>query len=76
VKYKVGLFSRKGKLKKEFDEQLIHLIKETKDDWNYAKQLEELTEDYNLDVIAQSRIAESLHFYLFKEARIRKIIIR
>ncbi|MFC5557775.1 YaaL family protein [Ureibacillus thermophilus] len=76
MKYKVGLFSRKGKLKKEFDEQLIRLIKETKDDWNYAKQLEELTEDYNLDVIAQSRIAESLHFYLFKEARIRKIIIR
>jgi len=76
VKYKVGLFSRKGKLKKEFDEQLIRLIKETKDDWNYAKQLEELTEDYNLDVIAQSKIAESLHFYLFKEARIRKIMIR
>lgn len=76
MKYKVSLFRRKGKLKKEFDEQLIRLMKETKDDWNHAKQIEELTEDYDLDVIARSKIAESLHFYLFKEARIRKIIIR
>lgn len=76
MKYKVGLFSRKGKLKKEFDEQLARLMQETKDDWNNAKLLEELTEDYNLDVIAQSKIAESIHFYLFKEARIRKIMLR
>lgn len=51
-------------------------MQETKDDWNNAKLLEELTEDYNLDVIAQSKIAESIHFYLFKEARIRKIMLR
>lgn len=69
----MGLLSRKGKLKKEFDEKLIGLMKETKDDWNSAKVLEGLTEDYNLDVLAQTKIAESLHFYLFKEARIRKI---
>lgn len=75
MKFKVGLFSRKGKLKKEFDEKLIQLMKETKDDWNNAKILEELTEDYNLDVIAQTKLAESLHFYLFKEARIRKIMM-
>ncbi|NLY79866.1 MAG: YaaL family protein [Lysinibacillus sp.] len=75
MKFKVGLFSRKGKLKKEFDDMLILLMKETKDDWNNAKILEELTEDYNLDVITQTKIAESLHFYLFKEARIRKIMM-
>lgn len=69
----MGLLSRKGKLKKEFDEKLIGLMKETKDDWNSAKVLEGLTEDYNLDVLTQTKIAESLHFYLFKEARIRKI---
>lgn len=51
-------------------------MQETKEDWNNAKLLEELTEDYNLDVIAQSKIAESIHFYLFKEARIRKIMLR
>ncbi|MCP1143217.1 YaaL family protein [Lysinibacillus endophyticus] len=69
-------FRRKGKLKKEFDEKLVHLIKETKDDWNHAKVIEGLIDDYDLDVIARRQIAESIHFYLFKEARIRKILIK
>lgn len=54
----------------------MELLKETKEDFNNAKVLEELVNDYDLDVITQSKIAESLHFYLFREARIRKIIIR
>ena len=69
-------FSRKGKLKKEFDDKLVCLIKETKDDYHNAKVLEELMDDYNLDVIAQRKMAESVHFYLFKEARIRRVIIK
>ncbi|WP_413368364.1 YaaL family protein [Lysinibacillus sp. 3P01SB] len=69
-------FSRKGKLKREFDEKLVQLIKETKDDFHHAKALEELIDDYNLDVIAQRKAAESIHFYLFKEARIRRVIIK
>lgn len=70
------MFSRKGKLKREFDEKLVHLIKETKEDWNQAKVLEGLLDDYDLDVIAERKKTESIHFYLFKEARIRKILIR
>ena len=70
------LFSRKGKLKKEFDENLVQLIKVTKDDLNHAKVMEELSDDYNLEVIAERKIAESIHFYLFKEARIRRVIIK
>ena len=67
-------FSRKGQLKKEFDDKLVRLIKETKDDYHNAKVMEELMDDYNLDVIAQRKMAESVHFYLFKEARIRRVI--
>lgn len=70
------IFSRKGKLKREFDERLVNLIKETKDDWSSAKVIEDLVDDYDLEVIAQRKIAESVHFYLFKEARIRKILIK
>ncbi|RHW31443.1 DUF2508 family protein [Lysinibacillus yapensis] len=70
------IFSRKRKLKKEFDDKLVNLLKETKDDWNNAKIIEDLVDDYDLDVIAQRKIAESIHFYLFKEARIRKILIK
>ena len=69
-------FSRKGQLKKEFDDKLVRLIKETKDNYHNAKVMEELMDDYNLDVIAQRKMAESVHFYLFKEARIRRIIIK
>lgn len=70
------IFSRKGKLKREFDERLVDLIKETKDDWSSAKVIEDLVDDYDLEVIAHRKIAESVHFYLFKEARIRKILIK
>ena len=69
-------FSRKGQLKKEFDDKLVRLIKETKDDYHNAKVMEELMDDYNLDVIAQRKMAESVHFYIFKEARIRRVIIK
>ena len=69
-------FSRKGQLKKEFDDKLVRLIKETKDYYHNAKVMEELMDDYNLDVIAQRKMAESVHFYLFKEARIRRVIIK
>ena len=69
-------FSRKGQLKKEFDDKLVRLIKETKDQYHTAKVMEELMDDYNLDVIAQRKMAESVHFYLFKEARIRRVIIK
>ena len=70
------LFSRKGKLKKEFDDKLVQLVKETKDDLQNAKVFEELIDDYNLDVLAQKKVAESIHFYLFKEARIRHVLIK
>ncbi|MEO4055656.1 YaaL family protein [Solibacillus sp. CAU 1738] len=69
-------FSRKGKLKKEFDEKLVDLIKETKDDWHNAKVFEDLSDDFSLDIVAQRKVTESVHFYLFKEARIRQVIIK
>ncbi|MGN7479574.1 YaaL family protein [Solibacillus silvestris] len=70
------LFSRKGKLKKEFDEKLVSSIKETKETLQNAKVIEELTDDYNLEVIAERKRAESIHFYLYKEARVRRVLIK
>ncbi|WP_016992633.1 DUF2508 family protein [Lysinibacillus sp. YS11] len=54
----------------------MNLIKETKEDLQQAKIIEELMDDYDLGVIAQRKTAESIHFYLFKEARIRKVLIK
>lgn len=70
------MFFRKGKLKKEFDEKLIQLIRETNEDWKNAQVIEDFLDDYDLSVIAQRKIAESKHFFLFKEAKIRKILLK
>ena len=70
------LFSKRGKLKKEFDEQLIRQFIETKQSWKKAQSLEELSDDYDLFVITERKIMESKHLFLLKEARSRKVKIR
>ncbi|AMX00651.1 YaaL family protein [Rummeliibacillus sp. G93] len=67
---------KKFKLRKEYDEKLVSLIRQTKEEWQHAQSMENLMADYSLDIIAQRKIAESKHFYLFKEARIRKVLIK
>ena len=69
-------FRSKGKLKKEFDDKLVYLLKETKEELQQAKIIEELLDDYDLELIAQRKVYESIHFYLFKEARIRRVLIK
>lgn len=69
-------FRSKGKLKKEFDDKLVDLLKETKEELQQAKIIEELLDDYDLELIAQRKLAESIHFYMFKEARIRRVLIK
>ncbi len=70
------MFFRRGKLKKEFDEQFVDLMKATKEDWQQAMTIEGHLNDYDLDAIAKRKAAESIHFYLYKEAKIRKVIIK
>lgn len=67
---------RKPKMKKQYDEQLIALIQRAQEDLNQTKIIEELSDDYNQAITAKRQIAESTYFYLFKEARIRKILLR
>ncbi|MBO2537411.1 MULTISPECIES: YaaL family protein [Rummeliibacillus] len=70
------MFFRKQKLRKEYDDKLIQLMHHTKKEWQHTQEIENLMDDYDLNIIAQRKIAESVHFYLFKEARIRKILIK
>lgn len=70
------MFFRKQKLRKEYDDKLVQLMRHTKEEWQHAQEIENLMADYDLNIIAQRKIAESKHFYLFKEARIRKILIK
>jgi hypothetical protein len=70
------VFFKKGKLKKEFDQQFVTLIKATKEDWQQAQLIEDYLNDYDLNAVAKRKIAESIHFYLYKEAKIRNVIIK
>ncbi|TWT23898.1 YaaL family protein [Planomicrobium sp. CPCC 101110] len=67
------LFFKRGKLKREFDEQLIKQFIDTKREWKNAQMLEELTDDFDSRLLVERKIAESKHLFLLKEARIRKV---
>ncbi|GEK35659.1 YaaL family protein [Kurthia sibirica] len=69
-------FNNKQKLRKEYDAKLVHLIRQSKQDLDNLQQLENLVDDFSLDTIAQKKIAESKYFYLFKEARIRRVQLK
>lgn len=70
------MFFRRAKLKKEFDQQFVKLMRETKDDWQQAQLIEDYLNDYDLEAMAKRKIAESIHFYLYKEAKIRNIVLK
>lgn len=67
------MFGRKRKLKQEFDERLRTLMLETKETWEQTKGIESYLNDYDQEVIVRRKIAESNYFYLFKEAKARRL---
>lgn len=67
------MFGRRRKLKKEYDQKLHALMLETKEEWEQAREIERYINDYDQEIIVRRKLAESKHFYLFKEARIRNL---
>ena len=68
------LFSRRNKLKKEYDTRFIRLLEETRSDWHTAQVVEAHLDDFDLDAIAKRKAMESIHFYLYKEAKRRQVV--
>lgn len=66
-------FRRKGWLRKLYDEKLLLQIEETKQSWHQQKKLLEKSLDPSEEVICQTKLAEAKYFFLFKEAKARKI---
>ena len=66
-------FRRKGKLRNENNQKLVQQLEEIKRSWLNQKSLLEKSLDPSEDVIIQTRIAEIKYFYLFKEAKRRKV---
>lgn len=67
------MFGRKSKLKKEFDERLHSLMVETKVEWEQARDVEKYLNEYDQEIITRRKIAEIKHFYLYKEAKARRL---
>jgi hypothetical protein len=70
------LFHRKGRLKREFNEKLLQQLDQVKAEWTNKKKLVERSFDPSGEFIAESKLAEAKYFFLFKEAKERKISIK
>jgi hypothetical protein len=68
-------FRKKGKLRQEFDEKLLHQLESLKEDWMRQKRLIEKSIDPTEDVLNDLKIAESKYFFLLREAKQRKIFL-
>lgn len=67
------MFRRKSKLKQTYDEALYTLMSETREEWEQAKVMENHLVEYDQVINIQRKIAESKHFYLYKEAKVRRL---
>ncbi|HLU23305.1 YaaL family protein [Lederbergia graminis] len=67
---------QKKKLRKEYDQRLLNLMESTKRDWLQLTQMEQLSYDRSDDLRCLTLLAKTKHFYLFQEAKKRKISIK
>ncbi len=67
------MFFNRGKLKREFDEQLIRQFLDTKQDLVKIQTLQAMSADYDQRSEAECKICECKNLYLLKEARIRNV---
>ena len=70
------LFSKKGKLRKTYDEKLIAQLDQLKSDWMIKKGLVEKSFDVSEEFIAETKLAEAKYFFLFREVKERKVTQR
>lgn len=67
------LFKRKSKLKQSYDEQLMTLIREQKRLFESYEKVEAVVIDDQPEWRAQHKLQKAKYYYLFKEARTRKL---
>ncbi|MEI5909685.1 YaaL family protein [Bacillus spongiae] len=69
-------FRRKSKLRTNYDKSFLDLMKATKEDWVDKRSIESMSFEQNFDLSCQTKLAEAKYFFLFKEAKNRKIVIK
>lgn len=70
------LIRKKHKLKNEFDNKLIEQMEAARKEWLQQSNFLKLSMEQSLDLIARKKIAEAKYFFLYREAKKRKIIIK
>lgn len=66
-------FQKKGKLRKEYDDNLIVLLEKVKNEWLRQKRMVEQSVEPSQDVLCSLKIAEAKYFFLLKEAKRRPV---
>ncbi|MBO1004749.1 YaaL family protein [Pseudogracilibacillus auburnensis] len=66
---------QKKKLRKEYDRRLIELMDSTKHDWLSKQQLESISYESE-ELSNMTMIAQAKYFFLFHEAKKRKVSLR
>lgn len=69
------MFKKKKKLRREYDQKLIELMDTTKKDWMIQSQLIKLSVEKSDDLESITQLAKAKYFFLFREAKVRKITI-
>ncbi|EDL63787.1 YaaL family protein [Bacillus sp. SG-1] len=69
-------FQKKGKLRKEYDNKLLHTLEDAKKDWISQKALEDMSIENSFEINYLSKIAEAKYFFFFREAKNRKVVIK
>lgn len=64
---------RHPNIKQEYDDRLLDLINNLKEEWDHAAQTQEAVADSDMEMEQETALARRKYFFIYKEARIRKI---
>nr|WP_232365384.1 YaaL family protein [Lentilactobacillus fungorum] len=60
-------------IKADYDERLLELINNLKEEWDHAAQTQNAVADSDIEMEQETALARQKYFFIYKEARIRKI---
>ncbi|MEH7387795.1 YaaL family protein [Bacillus sp. JJ1521] len=69
------LFKKKGKLRKQFNQELFSQLEIAKKEWMRQKSLIEKSVEPSDDVLSELKVAETKYFFLLREAKRRKVFL-
>ncbi len=69
-------FLRKGKLRKEFNEQLLLNLETNKTEWMKQKRMVDRCVEPSEEILYHLKVAEAKYFYLIREAKVRKVSLK